>query len=392
MNKKGNEETVYISDNDKLYTVQKKKVFNTKKWLLILILLAIILLPLAESSLIKSLDLKKQQVIVEYVETGDIDYNVYLKPNKYYKEKFLGKGMEYVANIINTINPEFRYEMHATDALNLSYTYKVVGKLVIAKDSDSQPLYTQNFDLVKKDMKNIDSNQLSISENLVIDYDEYNNLVNRYKRDFGLSAYSRLILTMDINITGTSKNNDTPMILNRTLQTSIPLSEQTIRVSIDTDKINNNGLLFTKGKITVSSPILFVVSLFSLVLVVLLLITAIKLYIKFKRRNIYYITLGKYIDEYDKLIINGSFEHTDIDENKFDNIIKIEKFEELVDAAENLSLPILFYEVIPGELSFFDISNGNTLYKFTLDKAKLTKKAKDDESNSSKDTKKKSSK
>ena len=392
MNKKGNEETVYISDNDKLYTVQKKKVFNTKKWLLILILLAIILLPLAESSLIKSLDLKKQQVIVEYVETGDIDYNVYLKPNKYYKEKFLGKGMEYVANIINTINPEFRYEMHATDALNLSYTYKVVGKLVIAKDSDSQPLYTQNFDLVKKDMKNIDSNQLSISENLVIDYDEYNNLVNRYKRDFGLSAYSRLILTMDINITGTSKNNDTPMILNRTLQTSIPLSEQTIRVSIDTDKINNNGLLFTKGKITVSSPILFVVSLFSLVLVVLLLITAIKLYIKFKKRNIYYITLGKYIDEYDKLIINGSFEHTDIDENKFDNIIKIEKFEELVDAAENLSLPILFYEVIPGELSFFDISNGNTLYKFTLDKAKLTKKAKDDESNSSKDTKKKSSK
>ena len=99
--------------------------------------------------------------------------------------------------------------------------------------------------------------------------------------------------------------------------------------------------------------------------------------IKFKRRNIYYITLGKYISEYDKLIINGSFEDTNIDENKFDNIIKIEKFEELVDAAENLSLPILFYEVIPGELSFFVVTNHNTLYKYTLDKAELFKKQKD---------------
>ena len=125
-------------------------------------------------------------------------------------------------------------------------------------------------------------------------------------------------------------------------------------------------------------------------LVLILLITAIRIYIKFKKRNIYYITLGKYIDEYDKLIINGSYEHSNIDENKFDNIIKIEKFEELVDAAENLSLPILFYEVIPGELSFFDISNGNTLYKFTLDKAKLTKKEMENKLNNSSSKAKKS--
>ena len=77
-------------------------------------------------------------------------------------------------------------------------------------------------------------------------------------------------------------------------------------------------------------------------------------------------------------MINGSYENTNIDETKFDNIIKIEKFEELVDAAENLSLPILFYEVIPGELSFFVVTNDKTLYKFTLDKAALTKKEKDE--------------
>ncbi len=378
MNKKDKGSVSYISDNDKLYVMQKKKILNTKKWLLILMVLAIILLPLAESLLIKSLDLKKQEVIVEYVEKGDVDYKVYLKQNNYYKEKYLGEGMEYVANIINTINPDFRYEIHATDNLDMSYAYKITATLLISKDSDSQPLYTRTFDLIKKDVKVVNSNNLTISENLIIDYDEYNSLVNRYKKDFGISAYSKLVINMDINIVGKHSNNEDQMFINRTLQASIPLSEQTIRISIDTEEINNNGLLFAKGKITVSNILLFVVALVSLGLVLLLLITSIRLYIKFKRRNIYYITLNKFINEYDKLVINGSYENTNIDETKFDNIIKIEKFEELVDAAENLSLPILFYEVIPGELSFFVVTNDKTLYKFTLDKAALTKKEKDE--------------
>lgn len=378
--KSKNKEVDYISENEKLYKVQKNKVFNTKKWLIILIALAIILLPLAESLLIRSLDLKKQEVIVEYIESGDVDYNVYLKENKYYTQKYLGKGMEYVASIISTINPDFKYELHSTDTLNFTYSYNVTGTLYISKDSESSPLYTKKINLLAKAPQSIKSNSLNIAENLVIDYDDYNNLVNRYKRDFGLSAYSRLVVAMDIVITGVHSNNDDKIVLNRTLQMSIPLSEQTIQISMDTDKINNNGMLFAKGNISINNPLLFVVAVISLVIVLMLLITSISIYIKFKRRNVYYITLGKYVNEYDRLIINGSYENTSIDENKYDNIVKVEKFEELVDAAENLSLPILFYEVIPGELSFFVVTNGDTLYKFTLDKANLAKKEKENKS------------
>ena len=46
-------------------------------------------------------------------------------------------------------------------------------------------------------------------------------------------------------------------VLNRTLQMSIPLSEQTIQISMDTDKINNNGMLFAKGNISINNPLLF---------------------------------------------------------------------------------------------------------------------------------------
>ena len=367
-------EVSYSSKNNKLYKLQKYRVLSTKKALIILIALAVILLPLAESLMLKSLNLKKQETIVEYVDKGNIDYKVYLKNNNYYTQKYLEKGMEYVASIISTVNPDFTYELHSTDTLDITYSYKITGTLLISKDSESKPLYTKTINFSTKEATTITSNSLNLTENLVIDYDEYNNLVNKYKRDFGLSANSKLILTMDINIVGRHQKNDDQIALNRTLQMSIPLSEQTIQVSMDTGKIDGNGVIFTKGSITIENKIMFVVSVISLVIVLLLLITSIRIYIKFKKRNIYYITLDKYITEYDRIIINGSYEKTNIDENNYDNIVSVDNFSELVDAAENLSLPILFYEVIPGELSFFVITNNETLYKYTLDKATLLKK------------------
>lgn len=364
----------YSSKSDKLYELRKNKILNTKKALIILISLAVILLPLAESLLFKSLNLKKQEPVVEYHEIGDIDYKIYLKENDHYPQKYLEKGMEYVASIISTVNPNFTYELHLDDTLDITYSYKIVGTLLISKDSESKPLYTKTINFTSKPSTNVITNFLSLNENIIIDYDEYNSLVNKYKKDFGISANSKLILKMDIDIVGKHANNDEQLALNRTLQMTIPLSEQTIQVSIDTGKINNNGAIFTKGSITINNIIMFIVSIISLIIVLLLLITSIKIYIKFKKRNIYYITLDKYITEYDNIIVNGSYKKTNIDEDNYESIVSIENFSELIDAAQNLSLPILFYEVIPGELSFFIIINNKTLYKYTLDKAILMKK------------------
>jgi hypothetical protein len=367
-------EVSYSSKNEKLYNLKKIRVLNTKKALVILIALSIILLPLAESLLIKSLNFKKQEAVIQYVEDGKIDYKVYLKNNNYYTEKYLEKGMEYVSSIISTVNPLFTYEIHSTDNLELMYSYKITGTLLISKDSESSPLYTKTFNLATKEKQTINSDYLNISEDLVIDYDEYNSLVNKYKRDFGISANSKLVLKMDINVVGKHPKNDDQIALNRTLQMSIPLSEQTIQVNMDTGKIDNVGVLFTKGIISINSYLMFIVAIVSLVIVLLLLITSISIYIKFKKRNIYYLTLDKYLNDYDRIIINGTFKNTNIDETKFENIVTIDNFQELIDAAENLSLPILFYEVIPGELSFFIITNDKTLYKYILDKASLVKK------------------
>ena len=361
------DDIIYIDEsNNKQQNTQKNKVSFTKKILIVLIILSIIIIPLSFSFLMKSVNLDGQEKIVEYIEVGDIDYQVQLQDNDYYSEKYLEKNMEYVANLIDTIKSKFKYELHLTDTMNLSWKYKITGELLIAKDSDSSPLYTQTINLAEKSNSNVTSTSLNLTEDLDINYDEYNSLVNRYKRDFGLSVNSKLNLVMDIEVEGVTQESTNKLNLKKYMTMSIPLSEQTIKINIDSDEINNNGVLFAKSGIGIENKLLFTISLLLLVISVVVLIGCILYYSKFKKNNIYYVILNKYLNDYDKIIINGSAESSNIDESKYDNIVKVDKFEELVDAAENLSLPILFNEILPGEISLFFVIKDQTLYKYEL--------------------------
>ena len=98
---------------DKVYHVKKKRL-NVKKMVLLLVIPSIILMAFGALCIFSSLQ-KDNKAVLSYNEKGNIDYKVYLKENNYYEDKFLGKNMQYIASLINTINVDFKYEMHSTD-------------------------------------------------------------------------------------------------------------------------------------------------------------------------------------------------------------------------------------------------------------------------------------
>ena len=57
----------------------------------------------------------------------------------------------------------------------------------------------------------------------------------------------------------------------------------------------------------------------------------------------------------------------------FENKIRVMSIEELIDVYETTKQPIIYYEVIPGEKSYFIVMNDKTLYKLTITKAWLEK-------------------
>ena len=366
-----NNDVSYISKNNKRYNIPKKQKLNIEELLYILIMPAIITIILSVLLINKSVSLNGQNVLVQYNEVGNIDYKVYLKENNYYNQKYLNKGMEYVASIISTVNPEFNYELHSTDNLDFEYKYRVVGNLIISKTDETIPLYTNKVTLLEEQTKKINANNFVIKENLIVDYDKYNSLVNSYKRDMGLSVDSKLVITMYIQATGKHENSNEKLNLSKDLQITIPLSEQTIKVDINTEEINNSGVLGTKVRFRIDNNITFLIGMLLLISGLLIITFAIYLYKTFKRKNIYTITLKKILNDYDRLIINSVIKGNGFDEKNYKKIVEVNSFTELVDAATNLNTNILFYEVIPGEKSYFLITNKEVLYKFKLTKGYL---------------------
>ena len=369
------DEVKYFS-TDKMYKVKKRKV-NQQVVFYIFLAISFILLGSGMYISIISFQENGRKVVNKYSEEGKADYTVYLKENNYYESKHLKSGMKYVASLINTINTNFNYEIHSEENMNIKYKYKIMGKLEIMDQTDeNKVLYTKEEELKEETTRERESNNIVINEDVDIDYDKYNNYVNSYKRDYGLSVNSKLVVTMKIEVEGEEGEEVEKLNKDSKLQITIPLSEQTVDVTIDTDKIENSGRLLETNRLSLKSMTELVIGIALIIIGIIVLFVNKKRYNEYKQENIYTITVQKILNEYDSIIVNGE---VTVNERKYNNIVYPEEFGEMVDASINLKTPILYYEVIPGEKCFFVITKGDTLYKFRITKSYLEREENDRE-------------
>ncbi|MBO5138408.1 MAG: hypothetical protein J6B89_02075 [Bacilli bacterium] len=350
--------------NDKVYTV-KKTTLKIKNWLIYLVLPAILLTSLGGLCLIHFIFNKDDNRVVSYNEIGNIDYKVYLKDNNYYKEKFLKKDMQYIASLINSVNVNFKYDMHSTKNIDYNYRYKITANLVVTDKIDSNKvLYEDEEILLDEVVKSVSGNSFIIREDVDIDYDKYNDYANKFRSDYGLSANCNLILTMDIGVVGDYEYSNKDIKSNNKLQISIPLSEQTVDIKMNASNINKSSSLTGDYNIEIDSIIILVagsvLSLFGIIMGGV----AIYLYVTKHTKDAYQVALRKILKNYDANIVNAK--------NNFKesgSLVRVEKFEELLDAQKLENTPILFYEVEPGNKSYFVVKGSKLTYRFTLTRA-----------------------
>ncbi len=374
MKRKMKHEIKYRS-KDKMYNIKNKKKELKQSFVVCLFIISLVLLGSGFYISVLSFQDNKNDGITRYNEKGKADYVVYLKENSFYDTNYLDSGMQYVASLINTINTNFNYEIHSDNNLDYQYKYRIVGTLQIMDPQDSSKiLYSKDYELLQPVMQNLNSNNMVINENVNIDYDKYNNYVNSYKKEYGVSVDSRLVVTMYIEVDGQLNSTAEKLNKNSELQITIPLSEQTVDISIDTANIDTSDSLLAFSNFNIRDIATLILGTMITIVGVAMLISSRNVYLAYKKSNIYEITLKKILSEYDYLIVNGE---VSVDESRYSNIVYPQKFEEMVDASLNLKSPILYYEAMPGEKSFFIITKDDTLYKYRLTRAYLEKKEMD---------------
>lgn len=349
------------------------KPYTTKRWLFYMLIPTLIMLGLTVLVLKGSM-YTKEESIIGYNEVGNIDYKVFLKENNYYKEQYLGKDMQYVASIIKNVVPTFTYEMHSEEKMEYTYNYKVSADLIISDPNDNNKvLYKRPSLLVKDTKEKVTGGSFRVDQEVSINYDEYNNYVNAFKKEYALSVNSKLVLTFNIDVTGKSPALKEDFKKSSKLVIAIPMSEQTINIGIDTSDINNSGTLERNYMSQIKKPVALVLGIIvGLLSLALLYIVIYNFLTNRSKTDVYKATIKSILREYDRAIVSSKTADT-IDESKY-NVIEVPRIEELLDAHDSTGKPILYNEDTENNISTFIIVSDEILYKYRVVKKELEEK------------------
>ena len=303
-------------------------------------------------------------------ETGNVDYKVYLKDNDFYQDKYLGRGMQYIASLINTVNIRFDYENRYSNVVDYEYDYKIKAKILVTdKYDNSKILFVKEEVLQENKHGNGSADSFSLNENIDIDYDKYNSYVTSFKETYSLDVDSNLIVTMSIANKGTYNEK---ILSNKTsdLTISIPLTKNTIDIAMNTNRVDSNvDIAIDESMISNKVTFYLGIALSGLsILTILFIILS-----RDSKNDIYKKEINRILKNYDRLIITSS--QPSIDESNYKNIVRVMTIEELIDVTEISNEPIIYYEVVPNEKSYFIVLKQDTLYKLTITRANLEKQA-----------------
>lgn len=311
-----------------------------------------------------------ENVIMSYTSTGNINYNVYLKPNEFIKKEFMGPGEAYILDLIDHIKLNYSYKFDATEKTKVGGNSKLIIKLkAYYRESSSS---NGNPEILNKE-KTIDQKVINFEDqkyNSFGTYDlylgEYLETLKSFQSQVKISVDGYIEISYETNLNGSvggaSYNNKYDSTLKIPLSTSV-IKIEASKAQPKTDKVYEGDLVKTNktvmGYIIVANIVVF--------LIVCLLLK--KLFM-FTNKSLYEVNLNKILKNYDDIIVNTT---SVLDVSKY-KLIEINEFKEILNLSRELLLPIMNYEVIKGKETWFYVVKDDILYRFVISDENLKKK------------------
>ena len=299
---------------------------------------------------------------VKYNENSNIDYKVYLKDNEFYNNSYLDSNNQYISNLIDYITATFDYNLNLIESTNYKYDYSVIAYVNVIDKNTKNSIFKYD-DIIINNKTNY-SNNVFIKENIIIDYNKYNDLIKKFVYVYNLdNIESYLNVIMNINVLGSCNNLNTKKESNLLL--SIPLTTKT--VSFDVSKSLNdsksNNLIACKNSSSFNF-IFIVLFIITFIIEVLFIIILIKYIIKTRSaRSIYQKELKKILNNYKSYIqkINNTFDL------KGYQVLQVDDFTDMLELRDTLNEPILMTENKEKTAVYFIIpSNSKLLYIYSI--------------------------
>ena len=339
-------------------TRSKKKIFL---YSFVIILLSILFVFSITSYITKS---KKEYI--KYREFSDIDYKVFLKDNDFFDKKYAEEEKQYIASLIDYISATFKYNIDIEkENIDIKYSYMIDAKVDVKDKKTSKSLYSFTEVLSNNEIKKSYGNKnISISKNINIDYNKYNELIKSFISSYSLNDInSTLTVSMHINTVGTCQDLVTDHNKDSVISLVIPLTTKTMAIDISDDLVRaTDNILICK---TNSNPYGYIFLSIAFLITDIFAIVGLYNYIVRTRtsRDIYEIELKKILSNYHSYIqkVNSDFDIQGY------QMLAVNTFTDMLEIRDTLQQPILMVEnKTKNGVHFIIPSNTKLLYVYTL--------------------------
>ena len=299
----------------------------------------------------------------QYKEQAKVNYKVNLKENDFYDQNYLDENSAVVASLIQDIEVDFNYKMKFDVPQDYTYNYKIVAKTTVNENKKSNPIYETSEELINEPSTEANNKELNILENVSIDYNEYNEKINKFVNLYGLSNTTNT-LELEMYVYVVNKYDGTQ--INKTskvMNLSIPLTTKTVDVSIGSNVVQDNGKILVKENDYKNLEYVLAVGIALAVIGLGFLIRFVKYVLDTRSAETMYEQELKQIVFNYKSYIQKS--NTEIDKSGY-RVIQINTFNEILGLRDTMQTPILMHTE-EGELrTEFIIMNDGILYLYVL--------------------------
>ena len=304
---------------------------------------------------------------ITYAENGNLDYNISVSENSFFKDSVLDANNEYISSIIDKVNLKFKYNLDLSDTdLNTKYQYRVEAETKVVEKTTQNNLYTFNETLKESNKEKIKNGKFDIYDEFSIDYQKYDSMIKKLISTYELSNVNcKTVVTLYVDLLDENNNVKTTS----KMSANIPLNVKTVNIEKESSFSNLDKKVYEEGK-TVKGVWLFLV--IALVLACIEIIK-VKNTLKYIKRN-----LPKDVADQIELkrISSGYKQYIQKIDEMFDmsgyKILRMESFEDLLRIREMTGQPILMAENETKTKTFFTITTQyNMLYLYEINQGNI---------------------
>ena len=326
------------SENKKcgLYRKNREKWIFAQSVIVIVVAIAVLISALVSHQLNK-------KYYIKYTESGSIDYDVYLKENEFYDSPYLEKNQSYVASLIDKIITNFNYEINMdAEDVNYRYSYTIKSRLEIVDDTSGVAIYNPEYELVNmQNQSQNSSSRLTVNEIVVLNYDEYNDLANRFLDAYDLnSTTSNIVVTLNVDVLSDCNAFSGSSVDTYSSELRIPLTTKTVNVKMTSSVPDAEAKMIACTRGAGSEVFKTTAIVLGVVDALLILFLVAFIYLTRTADITYAARVKKIVSQYKSYVqkIKNLFETHGY------QVVLVDTFDEMLEIRDTIQAPILMYE------------------------------------------------